>query len=218
MRDPSIGRSLHCHARVRVLGASSVTGHARRRHYEAAAAVLISSCVSTCVEFFADPTLTEAAPVGTWVTANTPARIDLAGGWTDTPPVSYEYGGLVVNAAILVDKQYPIVCKARRTDQPLLNLTIRDIDGQGTTLTCRSLKDLADYTHPQAPAALLKTAVLCLRLVDLEDSRPLSEQLLANTGAPGLDLDTQSRLPTGSGLGGSASPTTCPPILPRPEQ
>ena len=28
--------------------------------------------------------------------------------------VSYEYGGLVVNAAILVDKEYPIVCKARR--------------------------------------------------------------------------------------------------------
>jgi hypothetical protein len=28
--------------------------------------------------------------------------------------VSYEYGGLVVNAAILVDKDYPIVCKARR--------------------------------------------------------------------------------------------------------
>eukprot|EP01052_Picozoa_sp_SAG31_P015510 SAG31_NODE_999_length_10457_cov_3.482622_6_plen_124_part_00 len=82
-----------------------------------------------------------------------------AAGWTDTPPVSYEYGGLVVNAAILVDKQYPIVCKARRTDQPVLNLTITDIDGTSSTITCRQLKDLADYTHPQAPAALLKTAV-----------------------------------------------------------
>eukprot|EP01052_Picozoa_sp_SAG31_P015511 SAG31_NODE_999_length_10457_cov_3.482622_7_plen_142_part_00 len=50
------------------------------RHYEAAAAVLISSCVSTCVQFFSDPTESEPAPIGTWVTANTPARIDLAGG------------------------------------------------------------------------------------------------------------------------------------------
>ena len=32
-----------------------------------------------------------------------PARLDLAGGWSDTPPISYEKGGSVVNISILVD-------------------------------------------------------------------------------------------------------------------
>ena len=32
-----------------------------------------------------------------------PARIDLAGGWSDTPPICYELGGSVVNLAIMLD-------------------------------------------------------------------------------------------------------------------
>lgn len=41
--------------------------------------------------------------IGTYVTAECPARIDLQGGWSDTPPICYELGGSVVNIAILVD-------------------------------------------------------------------------------------------------------------------
>jgi galactokinase/mevalonate kinase-like predicted kinase len=38
-----------------------------------------------------------------WFVAECPARIDLSGGWTDTPPIAYEKGGLVVNAALLIN-------------------------------------------------------------------------------------------------------------------
>ena len=31
------------------------------------------------------------------------ARVDLAGGWSDTPPITYEHGGVVVNAAVKID-------------------------------------------------------------------------------------------------------------------
>lgn len=41
--------------------------------------------------------------IGVFITAECPARIDLQGGWTDTPPICYELGGSVVNVAILVD-------------------------------------------------------------------------------------------------------------------
>eukprot|EP01046_Picozoa_sp_COSAG06_P086726 COSAG06_NODE_33295_length_492_cov_0.880407_1_plen_72_part_10 len=68
------------------------------RHYEAAAAKLISRCVETATAFIAFNSC-EPAPVGQWVVTSAPARIDLAGGWTDTPPVSYEYGGVVVKYA-----------------------------------------------------------------------------------------------------------------------
>ena len=43
--------------------------------------------------------------MGAWVTAECPARIDIAGGWSDTPPITYEHGGAVVDAAITVDGQ-----------------------------------------------------------------------------------------------------------------
>lgn len=38
-----------------------------------------------------------------WVTAECPARVDVAGGWSDTPPITYEHGGAVVDIAITVD-------------------------------------------------------------------------------------------------------------------
>lgn len=59
------------------------------RHYEGAVAECISLCVRTCA--VAVPPSARAVPLGVWVTSTAPARIDLAGGWTDTPPVCYEY-------------------------------------------------------------------------------------------------------------------------------
>ena len=43
------------------------------------------------------------APMGKWVVAECPARVDVSGGWSDTPPITYEHGGAVVNAAITID-------------------------------------------------------------------------------------------------------------------
>lgn len=46
-----------------------------------------------------------APPLGTWVVAETAARADLSGGWSDTPPITYEHGGAVTNVALLIDGQ-----------------------------------------------------------------------------------------------------------------
>ena len=43
------------------------------------------------------------ADLDTWVNATAPARIDLAGGWTDTPPICMHFGGKVCGLAIQVD-------------------------------------------------------------------------------------------------------------------
>jgi len=106
-------------------------------------------------------------PVGRWVTTTAPARIDLAGGWTDTPPVSYEFGGTVVNAAIKVDGAHPLEARVRRIDTEAV---IRFwMDGTDEPVTVREKEDIADYGHPLAPAALSKTGVLCMGLIDLDD-------------------------------------------------
>lgn len=38
-----------------------------------------------------------------WLTAECPARIDVSGGWSDTPPITYEHGGAVTMVALLVN-------------------------------------------------------------------------------------------------------------------
>ncbi len=81
------------------------------RHYEAAAQILIRLAVMTARTFIKTTPSTSTLAVGSWIIAESPARIDLAGGWTDTPPLTYEHGGAVTNAAILIDGQRPIGAK-----------------------------------------------------------------------------------------------------------
>jgi galactokinase/mevalonate kinase-like predicted kinase len=53
------------------------------------------------------------------VVVRAPARIDLAGGWSDTPPISYEHGGAVTNLGVLVDGRHPIVATVTVFEMPL---------------------------------------------------------------------------------------------------
>ena len=46
--------------------------------------------------------------VGVEVKVTAPARIDLAGGWTDTPPICYDFGGKVCGVAIAIDGEVSI--------------------------------------------------------------------------------------------------------------
>jgi len=49
-------------------------------------------------------------PLNKWASASCPARVDVAGGWSDTPPITYEHGGAVVNVAITVDGKVFFTC------------------------------------------------------------------------------------------------------------
>ena len=75
------------------------------------------ACIARCVATASvdGETKVLAPPPGAWVTARAPARVDLAGGWTDTPPICYDVGGCVVNLAVTVDGRKPIGARARRT-------------------------------------------------------------------------------------------------------
>ena len=58
-----------------------------------------------------NPEMRHSVGVGVWVEAHAPARLDLAGGWTDTPPICYEQGGAVLNIAIKVSAPYMLPSK-----------------------------------------------------------------------------------------------------------
>ena len=165
--------------------------------YEAAASACVAACVATAA---VDSTMGEAAPsVGAWATVCAPARVDLAGGWTDTPPICYDVGGRVVNLAILVNGCQPIGARSRRIAARLIRITARD---GSEAVVLRRLADLADRSNPLARGALVKAVLVTLGVVDPDSSQDLPSQLDAAGG--GLEIELWSELPHGSGLGTSS--------------
>ena len=141
------------------------------RHYEGAASILIRRAVSTASKFISS-NVYELPPPDAWISAESGVRIDIAGGWTDTPPISYEAGGAVTNIAVLLDGKRPLGCKARRTKREAGASLIKfNLVGLGET-HCSTLDDMRDYCRPSAPAALLKAAILCVGIVSLEPGAP----------------------------------------------
>ena len=173
------------------------------RHYEGAAAVLTRRSTLTCAAFVSKSEI-EQPPMNTWVHATSPVRIDIAGGWTDTPPITFECGGIVTNVAVMIDGVRPIGCKARRIQQTHVVFRIRGF----LEVTCNALGELRDYNKPSAPAALLKAALLCTGIVSLESDVPLSLQLSNKLGG-GMEIESYSNLPMGSGMGTSSILAGC---------
>lgn len=136
------------------------------------------------------------------VWARSPARIDFAGGWTDTPPYCLEQGGSVVNIALNLNGQPPIQAFARRTEAP--TVTLRSIDlGQSVELS--SYEELAGYRRIGDGFSIAKAAVcLCGFHPDFNGRafHTLGDQL--NDFGGGLDLSMLAAIPKGSGLGTSS--------------
>lgn len=173
------------------------------RHYEGASQVLLRKAVMSSHKFISIGQ-DKLPPLGEWHQVECPARLDLAGGWSDTPPIAFEHGGSVTNVAVKVDGKRPIGARARRICQPhILLFSHSQGRDRGVTTLCESLEDMRDYCQPQAPGALLKAVCVCSGLVSLSSAQPLGDQLMERWGG-GLELHSWSSLPTGSGLGTSS--------------
>ncbi|MFP3905358.1 MAG: L-fucokinase, partial [Armatimonadota bacterium] len=142
---------------------------------------------------------TPASEGGAWL-VEIAARIDFGGGWSDTPPYSLENGGTVLNAAVLLDGEYPIRATARRIEEPVLRFESSD---QQTACTVRTLEDLRRYASPQEPLSLHRAVACSTGLDDQFSDGTLRESLMNRIGG-GLELVSESRLPLGCGLGGSS--------------
>ncbi|XP_016322267.1 L-fucose kinase isoform X2 [Sinocyclocheilus anshuiensis] len=170
------------------------------RHYEGAGQILLRKAVMSAREFvFIGQG--EMPPMGEWQEVECPARLDLSGGWSDTPPIAFEHGGLVVNVAIKVDGKRPIGARVRRVPEPhllLVSSSGKPACSISTETLCEDLTDLEDYCQPHAPGALLKAVCVCSELVCVSSPVSLKEQLLQRWGG-GLEIHSWSSLPHGSG-------------------
>ncbi len=138
------------------------------------------------------------------VWARAPARLDIGGGWTDTPPYALENGGCVINAAVDLNGQPPIQVYARIIEDTEIRITSID---HGTRITVNSLKDLLDYREPTSAFGLAKAALALSGLAPDRAEWPSGaqdlEKLLRIFGG-GIELTTLAAIPSGSGLGTSS--------------
>ncbi|KAJ3596769.1 hypothetical protein NHX12_003170 [Muraenolepis orangiensis] len=134
------------------------------RHYEGAGQVLLRRVLMTSQRFVSIGQA-EVPPLGRWQEVECPARLDLAGGWSDTPPIAFEHGGSVTNVAVRVDGRRPIGARARRIREPRL-LLVSHAGGRdsavATETACDRLEDLKDHCQPHAPgtSSILAGALL----------------------------------------------------------
>ncbi len=136
------------------------------------------------------------------VWSRSPVRIDLAGGWTDTPPYSMMEGGNVVNIAIELNGQPPLQVYIKPSKE--YTITLRSID-LGASEVVRTFEELADVNHVGSPFSIPKAALVLAGFNPnfcLQHYASLEEQL--KDFGSGIEMTMLSAIPAGSGLGTSS--------------
>jgi fucokinase len=128
-----------------------------------------------------------------------PVRVDLAGGWSDTPPICNEVGGAVVNVAVTLRGQLPIQVVAKLEEEPVIRITSTDL---GETRIIRHTRDLAQRGDPTRWSSLAENALVLTGAAPADPKASLAKWLDAIGG--GVSLTMFSAVPKGSGLGTSS--------------
>lgn len=136
------------------------------------------------------------------VWGRSPVRIDLAGGWTDTPPYCLIEGGAVMNIAIDLNGQQPIQTYVRPC--PEHHIVLRSID-LGAAETINTYEQLKDFNKVGSPFSIPKAALaLCGFMPEFCNEQYSSlKQQLEDFGC-GIEVTLLSAIPAGSGLGTSS--------------
>jgi galactokinase/mevalonate kinase-like predicted kinase len=136
------------------------------------------------------------------VWSRSPVRIDLAGGWTDTPPHCLVRGGNVVNMAIEMNGQKPLQAYVKPCKDH--KIILRSID-LGAMEKISSFDELRAFNSVGSPFSIPKAALALAGFLPefcSDTYTSLDEQL--NAFGSGLELTLLSAIPAGSGLGTSS--------------
>ena len=136
------------------------------------------------------------------VWARSPVRIDIAGGWTDTPPFCLMEGGNVINLAIELNGQPPLQTYIRPCRDP--HVVLRSID-LGAVEVVDTYEQLANYNKVGSPFSIPKAALALAGFLPgfSADAYPSLRAQLEAFGC-GIELTLLSAIPAGSGLGTSS--------------
>ena len=115
-----------------------------------------------------------------------PLRIDLAGGWSDTPPICNDMGGAVLNAAVTLFGAEPVSARVRRIAAREVRVHSVDLR-RHAVITSRSA--IYSKKDPHDWCALVKSALAVSKYEFSEG---------------GLDISIKADVPKGSGMGTSS--------------
>ena len=136
------------------------------------------------------------------VWGRSPVRIDIAGGWTDTPPYCLLEGGNVVNLAIELNGQPPIQTFVKPSKE--FRIVLRSID-LGAREEIETWEQLAQYNKVGSPFSIPKAALaLAGFLPQFSDEHFASLQQQLQAFGCGIEVTLLSAIPAGSGLGTSS--------------
>ncbi len=129
-------------------------------------------------------------------------RIDLAGGWTDTPPYCLMSGGNVVNMAIEMNGQQPLQVYVKPCQEPIIICRSIDLSAMERITT---YEELQQFNKVGSPFSIPKAAMALAGFMPgygIESFPTLQKQLEAF--GCGIEITLLSAIPAGSGLGTSS--------------
>ncbi|QOY87376.1 bifunctional fucokinase/fucose-1-phosphate guanylyltransferase [Paludibaculum fermentans] len=162
------------------LGQAGLAEEAGQAH--AAAFRCVRSAVEAATPAGGVPLLTDVEPRYREVRVAAPPRIDLGGGWSDTPPFCFDWGGTVLNMSLALDGRYPIRTSVRVLDEPVVRCF-----ADGALVEYQSVDEVRQPPAPGDPFSIPRVAL----------------RMLGWNGL-GLEIRTSVDLPMGSGLGTSS--------------
>ena len=183
--------------RSRVL---QLTGGASQIYEDQAFSLMRGGLTEAALSRKQQPHLSVYADQIVW--GRSPVRIDLAGGWTDTPPYCLNEGGNVVNMAIELNGQPPLQVYVKPCKE--YKIVLRSID-LGAMEVVSTYEELAHFAMVGSPFSIPKAALVLAGFqpgYSLESYASLEEQL-KSFGA-GVEVTLLSAIPAGSGLGTSS--------------
>ena len=133
------------------------------------------------------------------VWGRSPVRIDIAGGWTDTPPYCLMEGGSVVNLAIELNGQPPLQVYIKPCREP--HIKLRSID-LGASEVVETYEQLKEYNKVGSPFSIPKAALVLAGFSPASHFSSLTAHL--KEFGCGIELTLLSAIPAGSGLGTSS--------------
>lgn len=194
---PLMKRIHDCMFRSRVL---QLSGKEHQEEQGQAFSLLREGLIGTVIEDKQSPHLNIYRDQIVW--GRSPVRIDLAGGWTDTPPYCMYAGGNVVNVAIELNSQPPLQVYVKPAKD--YRIILRSID-IGAMETISTWEELRDYKKVGSPFSIPKAALSLAGFIPefaSEHFSSLEEQLKAF--GCGLEVTLLAAIPAGSGLGTSS--------------
>ena len=136
------------------------------------------------------------------VWSRSPVRIDIAGGWTDTPPYSLTKGGNVINFAIEMNGQQPLQVYVKPCKEPVVICRSIDI---GAIERIETYDELKMFNKIGSPFSIPKAALALSGFLSPFGAAtyPSLRAQLEDFGC-GIEITLLSAIPAGSGLGTSS--------------